>query len=56
MIAAPAHAETLRIACSALGLERTLCEQGAQAWAADTGHTVELVAIPNSATECLGLF
>jgi trehalose/maltose transport system substrate-binding protein len=56
MIAAPAHAETLRIACSALGLERTLCEQGAQAWAADTGHTVELVAIPNSATERLGLF
>ncbi|MQX35386.1 extracellular solute-binding protein [Roseospira navarrensis] len=54
--AVPARAETLRIACSALGQERTLCEQGAQAWAEETGHTVDLVAIPNSATERLGLY
>ncbi|WP_299436939.1 ABC transporter substrate-binding protein [uncultured Rhodospira sp.] len=56
LAAAPVHAETLRIACSALGEQRTLCEDGARAWAEQSGHTVELVAIPNSATERLGLY
>ncbi|MBB4287018.1 ABC transporter substrate-binding protein [Roseospira goensis] len=56
MLAQAASAATLRIACSALGQERVLCEQGARAWAAETGHTVDLVAIPNSATERLGLY
>ncbi|MBB4313829.1 ABC transporter substrate-binding protein [Roseospira marina] len=49
-------AEPLRIACSALGQQRVLCEEGAQAWGEATGHTVELVAIPNSATDRLGLY
>jgi trehalose/maltose transport system substrate-binding protein len=54
--AQPAGAETLRIACSALGEQRTLCEDGARAWAEKSGHHVELIAIPNSATERLGLY
>jgi len=56
MLAPSVQAETLRIACSALGEQRTLCEDGARAWAEESGYTVELVAIPNSATERLGLY
>jgi trehalose/maltose transport system substrate-binding protein len=40
-----ASAETLRIACGSLGMERDLCAQGAQAWAKKTGHTVEFTSM-----------
>lgn len=51
-----AAAETISIACSALGRELELCREGAQAWARGSGHQVELVPVPNSASERLALF
>jgi trehalose/maltose transport system substrate-binding protein len=49
-------AETISIACSALGKELELCRDGAQAWAQATGNQVRLVPVPNSASERLALF
>jgi trehalose/maltose transport system substrate-binding protein len=54
--AAPAHAVTISLACSAVGREFELCREGAQAWARRTGNEVRLVSVPNSATERLALF
>ena len=54
--AAPAQAATLTIACTALGVEQELCQEGAQRWAAATGHTIELVNPPQSASEQLALY
>jgi trehalose/maltose transport system substrate-binding protein len=51
-----ASAETISIACSALGRELELCREGAQAWAQATGNEVRLVPVPNSASERLALF
>jgi trehalose/maltose transport system substrate-binding protein len=51
-----ATAETISIACSALGRELELCRAGAQAWARATGNEVRLVPVPNSASERLALF
>jgi trehalose/maltose transport system substrate-binding protein len=51
-----AKAETISIACSALGRELELCREGAQAWARATGNEVRLVPVPNSASERLALF
>jgi trehalose/maltose transport system substrate-binding protein len=51
-----AAAETISIACSALGRELELCREGAQAWAQATGNAVRLVPVPNSASERLALF
>lgn len=51
-----AHAETISIACSALGRELELCREGAEAWARATGNTVQLVPVPNSSSERLALF
>jgi trehalose/maltose transport system substrate-binding protein len=49
-------AETISIACSALGRELELCREGAQAWAQASGNQVRLVPVPNSASERLALF
>src|SRR5512147_1768489 len=54
--AAPVHAVTVSLACSALGRELELCREGAQAWARRTGNEVQLVSVPNSASERLALF
>jgi trehalose/maltose transport system substrate-binding protein len=54
--AAPAHAVTVSLACSAVGRELELCREGAQAWARRTGNEVRLVPVPNSASERLALF
>lgn len=51
-----AHAAKLSIACSAVGIEYQLCREGAEAWAANNGHEVELVQTPNLANERLALF
>jgi len=51
-----AAAETVTIACSALGRELELCREGAEAWARSTGNAVSLVPVPNSASERLALF
>lgn len=47
---------TLAISCGAVGQEFELCRQGAERWSAATGHRVELVSTPNSATERLALY
>jgi trehalose/maltose transport system substrate-binding protein len=51
-----AVAATVAIACGAVGVEFELCRQGAQAWAARSGHTVKLISVPNDANERLALF
>jgi trehalose/maltose transport system substrate-binding protein len=50
-----AQAVAIRIACgSGPGLEH--CKQSAQAWADNTGNTIEAISTPNSSTEQLALF
>ncbi|NIA68075.1 ABC transporter substrate-binding protein [Pelagibius litoralis] len=51
-----AKAAEISIACGALGVEFQLCKEGAEAWAAESGHTVRLVNTPNSTTERLALY
>jgi trehalose/maltose transport system substrate-binding protein len=51
-----AHAADLAIACSSLGKERELCQQGIDEWSKRTGHTARIVSGPNSATERLALY
>jgi len=51
-----AWAATVTIACSSVGIELALCRSGAEAWAERSGHAVEVVSMPNSATERLTLY
>jgi trehalose/maltose transport system substrate-binding protein len=52
----PAGAESLSIACSALGKESELCRSGAEAWAQQTGNEVRFIATPNSETDRFALY
>jgi trehalose/maltose transport system substrate-binding protein len=52
----PGSAATLAISCGAVGLELQLCQDGANAWAGQSGHEVEVISTPNSATERLALY
>ncbi|WP_366654538.1 ABC transporter substrate-binding protein [Fodinicurvata sp. EGI_FJ10296] len=55
--ASSAHAQVeLSIACGAVGIELELCREGTEAWAAETGNTVEIVSTPDSASERLALY
>lgn len=56
LLASSVQAATITISCGAVGAERQLCEQGTQAWAKKTGHEVQVVSTPNSATERLSLY
>jgi len=56
LTATPAAAVTLTIACGAVGIEVELCREGAAAWAARSGHHVELVQTPALTNDRLGLF
>jgi trehalose/maltose transport system substrate-binding protein len=47
---------TITISCGAVGAELALCRAGAERWAAETGHQVEVVSTPNSSTERLALY
>jgi trehalose/maltose transport system substrate-binding protein len=51
-----ALAQKVTISCGAVGSEFKLCQEGTAAWAAKTGHQVELVSTPNSSTERLSLY
>ncbi|HEU0221377.1 MAG TPA: ABC transporter substrate-binding protein [Paracoccaceae bacterium] len=51
-----ARAEEVSISCGAVGLELSLCESGAMAWAEQTGNTIRIVSTPNSTTERLALY
>jgi trehalose/maltose transport system substrate-binding protein len=55
-MAAAIGGETIRIACPAVGIEYELCREGADAWAQQTGNSVELIQTPNLADERLALF
>lgn len=55
-VAPPLPAVTVAISCGAVGQELELCREGAQAWSRRTGHAVEIVSMPNSATERLALY
>jgi trehalose/maltose transport system substrate-binding protein len=50
------QAETITISCGAVGAERQLCEEGTRLWSEKTGHEVQVVSTPNSATERLSLY
>ena len=45
-----------RTPCGAVGLELKLCQEGADAWAKQTGNEVKVISTPNSATERLALY
>ena len=54
--ASSASAATISISCGAVGLELQLCQEGANAWAEETGNQVNVISTPNSATERLALY
>ncbi len=49
--ASPAAAVEITISCGAVGQEGALCESAAQAWATQTGHTVEFDTPPDNTNE-----
>jgi trehalose/maltose transport system substrate-binding protein len=53
---ASAEAATISISCGAVGLELELCQEGANAWAEESGNQVNVISTPNSATERLALY
>src|SRR5262245_7766045 len=56
-IAAPAaRPAEIALSCSALGRELELCREGANAWAAQSGHTVRIVSTPNDANARFALY
>jgi trehalose/maltose transport system substrate-binding protein len=46
----------LRVSCGSVGQELELCRSDAEAWAARTGHRVQVVPTPNDASERLALY
>lgn len=55
-LAGQVQAADLTISCGAVGAELTLCKEGVARWEAQSGHSVEVVSTPNSATERLSLY
>ncbi len=53
---AEAEAQTLSISCGAVGMELQLCQDGVNAWSAESGIRVEVVSTPNSTSERLALY
>ncbi len=51
-----ARAETISISCGAVGAELKVCQDGVKIWSERTGHTVNVISTPNSATERLALY
>jgi trehalose/maltose transport system substrate-binding protein len=47
---------TIAISCTGAGMERTLCQEGAEAWARETGNRVQLVSLPLSSNERLAFY
>ena len=48
--------QPISISCGAVGLELELCQEGANAWAEETGNQVKVISTPSSATERLALY
>jgi trehalose/maltose transport system substrate-binding protein len=55
LLAGVGHAATLRLACSGVGQELAFCRDAAEDWARDAGHEVQIVTVPNDASERLAL-
>ena len=51
----PAHAAKITVSCAAVGAEYASCRKHTAAWAAASGHTVEIFTQPNSSTDTLAL-
>jgi len=49
-------AADLTISCGAVGAELQLCKEAVEAWSKQTGHSVDVVSTPNSATERLSFY
>lgn len=49
-------AATISISCGAVGQELAVCQEGAEAWASQTGNQVRVISTPNSTTERLALY
>lgn len=56
LVHAPAHAETLSIACGSVGKEQVLCQELTAEWGKKTGNTVKVVAMPPSDSDRLALY
>ena len=54
--ASTARAETISIACGAVGKELDVCRSLSEGWARKTGNNVKIVSTPNSTTERLALY
>jgi trehalose/maltose transport system substrate-binding protein len=54
--ATPAPAVQISISCGAVGSALVLCKDGAEAWAKQSGNTVQVISTPNSTTERLALY
>ena len=50
------NAADLTISCGAVGAELQLCKEAVDTWSKQTGHHVEVVSTPNSATERLSFY
>lgn len=56
LTARASEAADIALSCGAVGQELTLCREAAEAWAADSGHTVRIVATPNDSGQRLALY
>ena len=57
LAAAPARAGvTLSFACDSTGKGYDICKAGADAWAAKTGNTVNVIQVPNESGDRLALY
>ncbi|MDX1343140.1 MAG: ABC transporter substrate-binding protein [Reinekea sp.] len=55
-LSAQAVAETLTIACGAVGQERQYCIDSVQRWSALTGHDVSVINTPDSSSDRLAMY
>jgi trehalose/maltose transport system substrate-binding protein len=56
LIAAPAEAVTVTLACGSVGIEFEVCKDSARNWEAKTGNTVKIISTPKDSTSRLALF
>jgi len=54
--AAQAEGVKVTISCGSVGAEQAQCREGAKAWEAKTGNTVDIVAPPQSTSDQLALY
>jgi trehalose/maltose transport system substrate-binding protein len=52
----PTRAAELALSCGAVGQELRLCREAAEAWAAQSGNSVRIIATPNDSDQRLALY